>query len=122
MWGIGSEALPSTSTSAVVGLSFKPTWTTTVPTSKGPATAGVTAAIESGAPLYGPARYISPGTKVSWEPTPAPARTRPMRDEEGQLGEACSSLPVFDLAMAREASEHLPTPAILPVTPGGRTE
>ena len=36
----------------------------------------------------------------------------------GQLGTACSWRPVFALAAAIAASEHLATPAILPTTPG----
>jgi hypothetical protein len=51
MWGIGSEAAPSTSTWALEGFRFRPTRVTIVPTSKGPATAGTIAATLKGAPL-----------------------------------------------------------------------
>ena len=52
-FGIGSE---TASICAVAGLTSRRARTTTVPRSYGPATAGVTTANESGAPLYGPAR------------------------------------------------------------------
>ena len=50
MWGIGSEAAPSICPSPVLGLTVSASLTTTVPTSKGPATAGVIATAESGSP------------------------------------------------------------------------
>ena len=51
MWGIGSEAEPSTSPTWVTGLRRRASRTTTVPASKGPATAGVIATAEIGSPL-----------------------------------------------------------------------
>ena len=50
MWGIGSEAEPSTSPTWVMGLRRSASRTTTVPASKGPATAGVIETAESGSP------------------------------------------------------------------------
>src|SRR3954468_6420457 len=37
-----------------------------------------------------------------------------------QLGAACSARPELAAALARAASGHWPTPASLPVSPGGR--
>src|SRR5690349_14920551 len=57
------------------------------------------------------------------EPTPAPTRVWPISEADGQDGESCSSLPppMCSRLLARDtaASEHLGTPASLPVIPGG---
>src|SRR5829696_8852952 len=45
---------------------------------------------------------------------------RPIWLPDGQLGSASSALPVLALAASIAASGHLPTPASLPSTPGGR--
>ena len=50
MWGIGSDAEPSASAWAVTGLKRRAMLTTIVPTSKGPATPGTIATMESGSP------------------------------------------------------------------------
>ena len=50
MWGIGSEAEPSTSPTWVTGLRRSASRTTIVPASKGPATAGTIATALIGSP------------------------------------------------------------------------
>ena len=101
--GIGSETALIW---AVSGLTLSATLTTTVPRSYGPATAGVMIASESGAPLYGPARYALPAILNGAEPEPASVEVVPIWLADEQLELACSALPLLAAAAARAASEQ----------------
>src|SRR6201996_6674835 len=110
-FGIGSDTALIW---AVSGLTLSATRTTTVPRSNGPATAGVTMSIDSGAPLYGPDRYAFPGRLSGVPPVPDCVVTVPIWLALGQLGLACCALPLLADAAAISASPEEGRPASLP--------
>ena len=61
-----------------------------------------------------------PGTCRGVEPAPTPTSTEPTSELAGQLGEACSALPVLAGAAAIAASEQIETPASFASRPWGR--
>src|SRR6476646_5807715 len=91
---------------AVSGSTLSATRTTTVPRSNGPATAGVIVTSESGAPLYGPARYALPPSCSGLAPEPDLVVTVPSWLSPEQLGLACSALPLRAAAAAMASSEQ----------------
>src|ERR1700760_474145 len=116
-FGIGSD---TALTWAVAGLTLSAARTTTVPRSNGPATAGVTTASESGAPLYGPERYTTPFRLSGLPPVPAEGAALPIPPSEEQLAFACSALPLLAAAAASSASPQYGIPASRPTRPFGR--